>query len=96
MNEKSAENTSVTAGSASRVDRQLDVTGALCPEPAIRTRAMLASMSAGERLEVVATDPLAEVDLTILCDQTGHHFESCRSDGDKLHILIRAGLGSNR
>jgi len=39
-------------------------------------------MTAGEILVVLATDPLAEMDLAILCDRLGHQLmDSSRSEG---------------
>lgn len=50
-------------------------------------------MAPGELLELIVTDPLAELDLTIFCDQTGHQLISCqpRDEAQALRILIRAG-----
>lgn len=55
-------------------DQRLDVSGTMCPVPVVRARQMLKSMRAGEVLEVIATDPLAELDLAVMCDHTGHHW----------------------
>ena len=53
-------------------NRTLDVTGALCPEPVIKARAELDAMQSGEVLDVRATDPLAALDLAVMCEHLGH------------------------
>jgi tRNA 2-thiouridine synthesizing protein A len=74
-----------------RPDQQLDVCGALCPIPALRTAQMLKQMPAGQLLEVLATDPLAEMDLAVLCDQGGHEMLSAETRGERIRMLIRVG-----
>ena len=54
------------------VDRSLDVRGRDCPVPALEARRVLDQMQPGQVLEVQATDPLAAVDLQILCERLGH------------------------
>lgn len=53
-------------------DTILDATGLMCPEPVFRARQCLAAMEAGQVLEVLADDPLAELDLAVFCERTGH------------------------
>lgn len=60
---------------AANVDRHLDVSGLLCPEPVMRARLALAKMHSGQVLEIRATDPLAEVDLRLFCERTGHRLQ---------------------
>lgn len=50
----------------------LDLRGLNCPLPVLKTRRALAAMAPGDRLVVVATDPLAAVDLPHLCREDGH------------------------
>jgi len=53
-------------------DCYLDVSGSLCPEPVIKAKAQLNSMRPGDVLEIHASDPLAELDLAVMCDHLGH------------------------
>ncbi|MFP4155802.1 MAG: sulfurtransferase TusA family protein [Halothiobacillaceae bacterium] len=70
---------SATAGEC----RRLDARGLSCPMPLLKARAMLAGMSRGECLEILATDPDAEADLRAYCEQAGHRLlEVCASAGD--------------
>ncbi|MFU8832521.1 MAG: sulfurtransferase TusA family protein [Wenzhouxiangella sp.] len=73
----------------SEFDRQLDVSGTLCPIPAIRTAQVLKEMSGGQVLEVLATDPLAEMDLAVLCERAGHEWVMAETTGDQLRVRIR-------
>ncbi len=41
----------------------LDLMGLKCPLPALKTRKALKSQPAGNRLVVIANDPLAEIDI---------------------------------
>ena len=40
-------------------------------------------------LEVLATDPLAEMDLAVLCDRLGHELLTAETRNDTLRVLIR-------
>jgi tRNA 2-thiouridine synthesizing protein A len=73
----------------SEIDRQLDVRGQDCPLPAIKARGCLDDMLSGQVLEVLATDPLAEIDLQILCDRLGHQLLTTREHSGELAIRIR-------
>lgn len=50
----------------------LDVRGQLCPMPVIKTQAMVQSMSKGEQLEVICTDPGVKQDIPMWCEIHGH------------------------
>ncbi|SER24762.1 tRNA 2-thiouridine synthesizing protein A [Nitrosomonas sp. Nm51] len=53
-------------------DQELDARGLVCPLPILRTKQSLASMSSGQVLKVVATDPAAEIDFQVFSEQTGN------------------------
>ena len=46
-----------------QVGRRLDLRGLKCPLPAMKTRVALGMMRAGERLTVLATDPMSAIDV---------------------------------
>lgn len=65
----------------------LDLKGLKCPLPALMTRKALAAASPGKILIVLASDPLAVVDIPHMCNEEGHSVESVtRLDG---HALFR-------
>lgn len=65
----------------------LDLTGLKCPLPALMARKALAAALPGTVLTVLASDPLAVVDIPHMCNEEGHSVESVtRGDG---HALFR-------
>jgi len=60
----------------------LDTTGHRCPIPVVRTEAMLRALPPGARLDVLADDPLAAVDIPHFCRQAGHEVTVLRREAD--------------
>lgn len=63
-------------------DQVLNAEGLNCPLPIIKAKKMLKSMSAGQVLEVRATDPGSVADFAAFCNQTGNELLSSGSEGD--------------
>ena len=53
-------------------DQILDTTGLKCPLPVLKARKVLADMSAGAVLRVIASDPGAPEDFRHFCEAAGH------------------------
>ncbi|MFM2390501.1 MAG: hypothetical protein RLZZ437_2056 [Pseudomonadota bacterium] len=70
-------------------DVDLDCTGLLCPLPVLRTRKRLMAMQPGQVLRVLATDPMAAIDLPHFCGQTGHTLLHIATDQIPQSYLIR-------
>jgi tRNA 2-thiouridine synthesizing protein A len=70
-------------------DRTLDVRGTLCPVPVLRARQVLQGLRSGETLEVLATDPLAEMDLAVMCQHLGHTLLSASLAEGVVRVRIR-------
>ena len=68
---------------------KLDLTGLLCPLPALKTRKALKKMAPGDRLEVVCTDPLAAIDIPNLVNATGDLIERADAEGDTIVFVIQ-------
>ena len=51
---------------------ELDTKGLKCPLPVLKARKALKSLSSGDVLEVLATDPSAVADFQAFCQTTGH------------------------
>lgn len=83
----------VPESSVPEIDQTLDVSGELCPVPALEARRRLDAMAPGRVLRVLATDPLAAVDLQILCDRFGHVLLSSSEADGVLTVLIRVRTG---
>jgi len=60
----------------------LDARGLVCPQPLLRARRMLDTLKPGQRLEVLADDPVAPLDFAAFSHKTGHPMrENQRNDG---------------
>ncbi len=75
------------------IDRLLDVRGHDCPVPALQTRQYLDRMQPGQVLEVQVTDPLAPVDLQVLCDRLGHDLIKSQERCGVWSVRIRVSSG---
>ena len=52
----------------------LDARGLRCPLPVLRTRERLKALALGARLDVLADDPLARLDMQAFCAREGHGY----------------------
>ncbi|MCK9635723.1 sulfurtransferase TusA family protein [Methylobacter sp. Wu8] len=62
---------------------ELDASGLNCPLPLLRLKKALMSMSSGEVVKVIATDPAAHLDFGVYSDQTGHQIILLIKESDK-------------
>ncbi|HLH98732.1 MAG TPA: sulfurtransferase TusA family protein [Xanthobacteraceae bacterium] len=64
-------------------EKTINLRGLKCPLPALRVRKALSGLKAGDELTAECTDPLTEIDIPNLINQTGDDLlETVR--GDKL------------
>ncbi len=70
-------------------DRTLDVRGLACPIPVARAAQTLTALSPGHVLEVLATDPDAELDVRAWATRSGDEVLSVEHSPDFLRILVR-------
>ncbi len=70
---------------------QLDARNMLCPMPVIRTQNRMATLSAGDILEVRCTDPGALRDIPSWCRINGHEVVDSRTEDGEVVVIIRAG-----
>ena len=68
----------------------IDARGLKCPLPVLRMEKRLAALSPGSVLTVLATDPMARIDIPLYCRQHGH---DCTHtvEGELLTFAIIAG-----
>jgi tRNA 2-thiouridine synthesizing protein A len=70
---------------------KLDLAGLKCPLPALKTRKALKSLAAGDRLEVLCTDPLSVIDIPTLIRETGDKVEITeRAEGRIVFLIEKA------
>jgi len=67
---------------------KLDLAGLKCPLPALKTRKALKSLAAGDRLEVLCTDPLSVIDIPNLIRETGDKVEITERNESRIVFLI--------
>lgn len=70
-------------------DQTLNAEGLNCPLPIIKAKKALKGMSAGQVLEVRATDPGSVADFAAFCKQTGNELMSSSSEGDIYRFEIK-------
>ncbi|MES2255842.1 MAG: sulfurtransferase TusA family protein [Pseudomonadota bacterium] len=70
---------------------KLDLRGLKCPLPALMARKHLTAMAPGQSIWVLASDPLAVVDIPHMCHQEGHEMIEGESAPDHHRFLIRRG-----
>jgi tRNA 2-thiouridine synthesizing protein A len=68
-------------------DEIVDARGLKCPLPVLKLEKRLDQLSAGAHLTVLATDPIAKVDIPLFCMQQGHQCAT-QAEGDVLHFSI--------
>lgn len=59
----------------------LDLSGLLCPLPVLKARKALLALPSGAELVILATDPMAAIDMPHFCNEQGHQLlEQSRTD----------------
>lgn len=65
----------------------LDCRGLRCPLPVLKMEKALARLGPAATLVVLATDPVAKIDIPLYCRQNGHDC-AVAPDGDTLRFTI--------
>ena len=71
--------------------RTVDARGTRCPEPMRMAGEAMASMTAGQVIEVIADDPMVFLDLPDWCALHGHHVLSMEQRRDVITTHVRVG-----
>ncbi|MEL7485663.1 MAG: sulfurtransferase TusA family protein [Pseudomonadota bacterium] len=71
--------------------QRLDVRGYRCPLPVVRMEAALRKMEPGDRLEVIADDPIAAIDIPHACREGGHDVVREPDQADACVFLVTCG-----
>ncbi|MCB1333379.1 MAG: sulfurtransferase TusA family protein [Roseivivax sp.] len=70
-------------------DEVLNAEGLNCPLPILRAKKALKGLTAGQVLEVRATDPGSVADFAAFCNQTGNELLSSTSEGNIYKFEIK-------
>lgn len=65
----------------------VDARGLKCPLPVLKMEKALGTLAPGAALTVLATDPMAKIDIPLFCTQQGHGCDFAH-DGDVLRFEI--------
>jgi len=68
---------------------ELDTSGTECPIPVLKARKLSQSLTDGNIVKVIATDPLAEEDFKHYCEQSGYEYLDCNKEKEKLYIRYK-------
>jgi tRNA 2-thiouridine synthesizing protein A len=74
-------------------DEIIDCRGLRCPLPVLKTEKRLEQLSPGARITVLATDPIARIDIPLYCTQHGHGCEMSSADGVMRFEIVRGPGG---
>ena len=72
---------------------QLDARNLFCPLPVIRLQDAVRGYTAGDTVDVVATDPGALNDVPAWCRVHGHRVLATRQEGNEVHIEVEVAGG---
>ena len=73
----------------------IDARGLKCPLPVLKLEKAIGRGKPGSMLTVLATDPMAKVDIPLYCRQNGHACTTSEADGVlSFAIVLRAGAGA--
>lgn len=70
----------------------LDARRLLCPMPVIRTQNMVKTLSVGDTLEVICTDPGVKSDIPAWCRINGHRIVDIVEHDGELRITVEVGV----
>ena len=68
----------------------IDARGLKCPLPVLKMEKAIAALPRGAHLLVLATDPMAKVDIPLFCKQNGHDC-AVTAEGDAMRFAIVKG-----
>lgn len=69
----------------------VDARGHRCPTPSLKLMKAMEGAPDGRRFILLATDPMARIDVPFLMDQKGGEVVDIVTRGDTLEITIRTG-----
>jgi tRNA 2-thiouridine synthesizing protein A len=72
-----------------KIDRYLNLSGLLCPNPSLITAKKLEDMKSGEILEVVCSDKSVKVSIPDLCRQGNYELVETLNEKGLIHFIIR-------
>jgi len=70
----------------------VDTSGKCCPMPMVETNKAIKNLSAGQVLEIIATDPGTQNDIPSWCERTGNELiETNTGNGEYRYFIRKTG-----
>lgn len=70
---------------------QLDARRLLCPLPVIRAQQRIETLSPGDTLDVICTDPGAKLDIPAWCRVHGHKIVAVNEQQREITVTVEVG-----
>jgi tRNA 2-thiouridine synthesizing protein A len=70
-------------------NKTLDASGLSCPLPIVKTKKEIDTMTSGQILEVISTDPGSKNDMTAWCNRTGNKLLDSSEEGGKFKFYVQ-------
>ena len=67
----------------------LDARGLECPIPVLKARKLAQNTKNGDKIKVICTDPLAEMDFKHYCEQSKFEYINCIKEKDQIIIYYK-------
>lgn len=72
-------------------DAVVDARGHRCPVPTLRLRRALERAASGQRVLLIADDPMARIDAPLFVSENGHRLLDLSQAGETLRFLVEKG-----
>ena len=66
----------------------IDASGLKCPLPVLKARKALQSLTDGDKLRVISTDPASPLDFKHFCNSKGHSLISVEEKEERFEFVI--------
>ena len=71
----------------------VDASGLKCPLPVLKARKALQSLTDGDKLRVISTDPASPLDFKHFCNSKGHSLISVEEKEESFEFVIVKSFG---
>ncbi len=70
-------------------NKTLDASGLSCPLPIVKTKKEIDTMTSGQVLEIISTDPGSKNDMTAWCNRTGNKLLESSEESGKFKFYVQ-------
>ncbi len=70
---------------------EIDALGLKCPLPVLRLQKRLSTLAPGQTVRLLASDPMAQIDVPHFCGEAGHHLLEARETEAGFVFRIKKG-----